>query len=71
METFDGDKLDSGDASNFQMKEETLTKILQVAHDISVISSTNSSEEKSLLLIKLKRLLDGDVCLILMIFTVN
>jgi hypothetical protein len=62
METFDGDKLDSGDASNIQMKEETLSKILQVAHDISVISSANSSEEKSLLLIKLKRLLDGDVC---------
>jgi hypothetical protein len=55
METFDCDKVDSG-----EMKEETLSKILQVAHDISVIS--NSSEEKSLLLNKLKRLLDGDVC---------
>jgi hypothetical protein len=60
METFDGENLDSGDASNFLIKEETLTKILQVAHDISVIS--NSSEEKNLLLIQLKKLLDGDVC---------
>lgn len=61
METFEGDKVDSGDTSNCQMNEQAVSKILQVAHDISEIS--NSSEEKSLLLNKLKRLLDGDVCI--------